>query len=383
MESLEGKKVLFVITKSNWGGAQHYVFELAKFCKMKGATVSVALGGTGEVGAERGELSRKLEEIGISIHFLSSFSRNISARHDLSAYSELRSVIKEVRPDILHLNSSKAGGIGALAGRVENVPRILFTAHGWPQQESRPTIAKILIWLSSWLTVALSHTVIVVSRFDYDRAPVFFSRHKLKLIHNGLPQFPLLPKEVARKKLLPTYYAAQHATWLIMTSELHANKRIDLAIQALAIVLKDFPNTVLVCMHEGEKRKELEELTRKLKISEQVFLVGRIENAREYLYAGDIFLLPSDKEGLPFGLLEAGAASLPVIGTSVGGIPEVIGDDCGILIPPNNVNALNNAISELLTNSEKATRYGSRLHTEVLKKFSEKEMLRATTNLYF
>src|SRR3990167_2305563 len=107
------KKILFVITKSNWGGAQRYVYDLATALHKGQFEVVVAFGGTGEAGAHPGLLAERLKEVGVRTIFIESFTRDIGIFRDVSAFFELLRVIKKERPDVLHLNSSKAGGIGS------------------------------------------------------------------------------------------------------------------------------------------------------------------------------------------------------------------------------------------------------------------------------
>ncbi|MFZ2500762.1 MAG: glycosyltransferase, partial [Minisyncoccia bacterium] len=163
---LANKKVLFVITKSNWGGAQSYVYTLATRLKDTGADVAVVLGGTGEAGSESGLLAERLQEAGIRTLFLKSFMRDISLIREFKALRELIYILKSERPDVVHLNSSKAGGLGAVAARLTGVPRIVFTAHGWPFWEPRNFVAQKLIYFFSWITVMFSHAVITISDYD-------------------------------------------------------------------------------------------------------------------------------------------------------------------------------------------------------------------------
>ncbi len=96
-----------------------------------------------------------------------------------------------------------------------------------------------------------------------------------------------------------------------------------------------------------------------------------------------MFILPSIKEGLPYTLLEAASAGLPLISTYVGGIPEIIEDGKnGLLVPPKNFNALAEAIKKLVANSELRMRF-SEANPELIKeKFSFESMLQKTKSLY-
>ena len=170
MNTIERKKILFVITKSNWGGAQAYVHTLAARLIKEGADAVVVLGGTGEAEAGTGLLAKKLEEDGVRTIYVKNFMRDISIAREFASLSELIQIFKKEKPDVVHLNSSKAGGIGALAGRLAGVQKIVFTSHGLAYDEDRSLFARSLIWLATWATVILSHATIVISSDTYRRA---------------------------------------------------------------------------------------------------------------------------------------------------------------------------------------------------------------------
>ena len=138
------KKVLFVITKSNWGGAQRYVYDLATALPKDQFEVKVIFGGTQEVGGSYGMLDTNLKIKAPEVQriFVPSLIRDISIGKDIKSFFELLRLFKKLRPDIVHLNSSKAGGVGALAARFAGVPKIIFTVHGLPEDEARGVLAR-------------------------------------------------------------------------------------------------------------------------------------------------------------------------------------------------------------------------------------------------
>ena len=105
------QKILLVITKSNWGGAQRYVYDLATNLPRDRFEVIVACGGSGT-------LITRLKESGVRVIPLGKLGRDISLGDDLGSFFSLLRILRTEHPDILHLNSSKAGGLGALAGRI-------------------------------------------------------------------------------------------------------------------------------------------------------------------------------------------------------------------------------------------------------------------------
>ena len=115
-----------------------------------------------------------------------------------------------------------------------------------------------------------------------------------------------------------------------------------------------------------------------LELESNVFMLGHIPNAYQYLKAFDIFLLPSLSEGLPYIALEAGLSNLPIIATAVGGIPEIIDDmKSGILIQPRKSREIKHAIEFYIEHKKVRGEYASAIHEKILKDFSIEKMIKA------
>ncbi|MBI5221571.1 MAG: glycosyltransferase, partial [Candidatus Magasanikbacteria bacterium] len=136
MPSSNKHKILLVVTQAEWGGAQKYVFDLAVNLSADDYQVQVA------VGEPQGkqQLAEKLKMSKITVFPLKHLIRKLSLIQDILAVKELTNLIKQEQPSILHLNSSKAGFLGAIAGRLagKNRPQVVFTAHGWAFMEPLP-----------------------------------------------------------------------------------------------------------------------------------------------------------------------------------------------------------------------------------------------------
>ena len=395
-QEVKKKKILYVVTKSNWGGAQRYVYDLATSLPKARFDAVVALGGTGELG-------QKLTEAGIRVVQMQKLERDIGIIHDVAVFFELIKIFLREKPDIVHLNSSKAGGLGGLAGRLYNasvflssafhVPRstfytrIIFTAHGWAFNEERTIASRFLIRCVSWLTVALSHTTIVVSDYDQNQAErMLFLKHKIIRIHNGIERIKFMAKAGARENLLGEHAAsASKAFWIGTVAELHKNKGIAYAIGAVKKLKEKIPaeKFIYVVIGEGEERTALQNLIQEMHLGNEIFLVGKREEASSLLHAFDIFILPSIKEGLPYVILEAGMAKLPIVGSAVGGIPEIIQDmKSGILVKPRNPEEIALALEFLVINKDKKNEFGNTLKEKVLQDFSLAQMAQKTIGLY-
>lgn len=400
MESENQKqKILFIITKSNFGGAQRYVYDLATNLPKNEFETSVALGGSGI-------LKDKLEAEGITTHTLSGLERDIAFFKEIRAFFNILRLIRITRPNFVHLNSSKAGILGALAVRFYDfflrlstfdfklsTCKVLFTAHGWAFKEKRKPIAKKVIEYLSWLTIALSHKTIVVSKDDKEKVAKFlFIQPKIVLIHNGISSPIFKTREESRKTLSGQIgkEISQKNLWIGSISELHKNKGIEHAVNAFALIKrqevasnKNFGDFSYIIIGEGEERKNLELQIGAEGLGNTVMLAGQYNGASELLKAFDIFLLPSLKEGLPYALLEAGYASLPIIATNVGGISEVIDDmKSGIVIKEKRPKEIADALIFLLSNAEKRKEFGERILETVRKEYTLERMLRETIAVY-
>lgn len=368
------KKIIYAITKSNWGGAQRYVFDLATSIPQNEFEVEVALGGNGL-------LSTKLTAHGIKTISIPELQRDISFMKEIHSFLTLYKIFRQSpRPDIVHLNSSKVGGLGALAARIAGIQHIIFTVHGWPFNEKRSRLWKILAWITSYINAILSTDIIVIASRDFEQAgtmPGILA--KVRFIPNGIKMPEYLTREVARKKL----GLSQNILVIGSIGELTLNKNY-MGLIATATSLWGKHDFKLMVIGDGKDRAKI---TEKIKndpvLDGSILFVGFKEDAYKYLKAYDIFVLPSLKEGLPYVLLEAGVAGLPVVATSVGGIPDIIEDGkTGLLVAPGDATSLKNALQKLLEQREIRERLGHSLQEFVKREFSFKRMFTETRKLY-
>jgi glycosyltransferase involved in cell wall biosynthesis len=371
-------KVLYIITKSNWGGAQRYVFDLATSISKNGYEAIVALGGNGL-------LKEKLESAGIRTISIPNLARDINIFSEIKVFFDLLKILKKEKPAVVHLNSSKIGGLGAFACRFARIKKIIFTAHGWAYKEDRNIISKKILFFLSWLTIIFSHKTIVVSGDDLKNAPNLFVRRKITMIHNGISEIRFQDKTTARKTLTTRQGLAvdKNTVWIGVISELHKNKGLPFVIRAIYQLIKRGYNISFFIIGDGEERFTIEQFIRKLKLENNIFLLGHIDNVSEYLKAFDIFTLTSIKEGLPYAILEAGLAGLPIVATKVGGIPEIINNmESGILVHQKNALEVERALSFLIDFEKKKVDFGNTLKEKVERDFTLEQMVAETVVIY-
>ena len=365
------KKILYIITKATHGGAQKYVFDLAVNLPKAEFEPSVAYG-------TYGMLAEELSRLGIPTQHIPSLGRDIAIIDDIRSFFEILRIIRKVKPDVIHLNSSKAAAVGALAARMARVPKIIFTVHGWPFKEDRNGIARLLVRLISWFTALLSHYVIVVSKTDENMGRrMLWIEGKVRFIELGLAPFQTLAPTSAFRAMFGPLESAklQSSTIRLVTiAELTANKGLRYAIDAVSILRERSIDAIYVIAGNGEERTALQAYAEKIGVGDRVFLPGFVANARQNLSGFDVLVLASIKEGMPYALLEAVLSGIPIVATSAVDKNFGAGLSNIRLVPTKDAVALADAIVEL-----------SKLpHAQEKRSlmFSLREMVQKTVELY-
>lgn len=356
------QKILYLITQSEWGGAQKYVFDLASSLDKNRFTVKVLAGqGTGE-------LFNRLKQASIPYLKLKHTVRAINPLKEILALLELIKIFKQEKPDVIHLNSSKIGFLGSLAAKfVRPKPKVVYTSHGWVFTEplSYP-VKKLYFWLEK-ISSGWKDVIITVCQKDQLIAKKYNFKSKITTIHNSInpDNIIFLSKEKARQKLnLPLT-----KTIIGTIANLYPTKGLGYLIEAAKLLKED--DLIFAVIGEGEERKNLESLIKKYSLENNFHLLGSKTDAHQYLKAFDLYVMPSVKEGLPYAILEAQAAGLKVIATKVGGLPEIVKKES--LVEAKNPQALAEKIKEALLKPDSLNNYDH---------LSWNDFLNITTGLY-
>ena len=419
-------KILYIITQPEMGGAQRYIRDLITSQEAQNFDIELATG--------RGSDQSLLNNLpkNIKIHKLNYLVREISPINDIRAVFELKKIMANSRPDIIHLNSSKASIVGSLASFLYSYHKpsppapppplhayklqatsykLFYTVHGWVFNEPMSGFKKSLYkWLEKF-TAKFKNKIICVSEFDRQTAikeKIAPQPHpaphpsplpkgegelydKLITIHNGIDTEAMnfLTKEEARKILISNFkFQISNSDLIIGTlANFYKTKGLEYLIEAFNILTTSYklPATSyqLIIIGDGELRAELENLIANYGLKDRIILLGKKENAARYLKAFDIYVCSSVKEGFPYSILEAMAAGLPIVSTNVGGIPEMIQNQKnGLLIEPKNPSELATSIKFLIENPELANQLGNQAKITVKEKFSIKKMIEKTFSQY-
>jgi len=330
-----------------------------------------------------GLFTKMLEARRIKTRIIKNLRRSIRPGYDFKAIKEVRNLITEFIPDILFLNSPKAGVIGSLAARKFPLVKVIYRNGGWAFNDPAP-------WLVRWLYIGIEKFtanykdhIIVNNQKEFEDAKRLKIKPRISLekIYNGIlaQKLDFLPRELAREELNKKF-AQDKLTAKTKVVGLIANfygqKGIADLIQA-ATEFKNRADIKVVIIGDGMNRAKFEKMISHLNLEDQVFLTGTLENAYRVLKAFDIFAFPSHKEGFPWAVLEAMAAKLPIIATPVGAIPEMITDqENGLIVPVNRPRILGRKILSLIESDRDRLELGIQAHQTVLFKFSQETMLK-------
>jgi len=374
------KKVLHLVTKSSFGGAQKYVLDLAE--SLQDEYEQLVVYGANSFGGPE-TFKEQLQKLDVMPVFIPSMDRDVSVGKELTSFRTLYGLLKRERPNVLHVNSAKAAGLGALAGRMVGTKKIIYTVHGLALSEDRPLVQKAFIAMFSWITFMLSHRIIFVSHKEFSHVQSWPRVSKKSVvIHNGIQNIEFIKREESRRLLEKKINQSCAGKFLIGgIGELNTNKGMTYLLQALE--QGNLKNTIYVHWGTGELEEGLKEEIQKRGLKDQIFLLGFDVGAKKYLRGLDLFVLPSIKEGLGYVLLEAGQANLPVIASNTGGIPEIIKhQSTGLLVTPKDISGWTQAICDIRSHPEISKELASNLYTHVHENFSLESMVSKTKKVY-
>ncbi|HWE32961.1 MAG TPA: glycosyltransferase family 4 protein [Solirubrobacteraceae bacterium] len=286
----------------------------------------------------------------------------------------VRKHIAEVRPDVVHTHLGQADVVGGIAARSLGVP-VVSTIHTTIWDPSRKTYVKRkLVQLCADRIVAVSDSA---AQSYLERG--FASRDQLTTIRNGIA---VTPEAGSGRELRAQLGWNEDDLVVGMLSALRAVKGHDVAIATFRQLADAFPKLKLLIVGRGGESDRIASATQDL--GGRVAMIGHRLDVMRCFDAFDVCLHPSRAEAFPTTLLEAMAASVPVLATAVGGIPEIISDgETGILVPaPPTADRVASALSELLRDPRRRRALGQAAQRSYERQFTIKPWILATRQVY-
>jgi glycosyltransferase involved in cell wall biosynthesis len=344
------------------GGLFRHVLDIATGQAERGHRVGLIVDSS--TGGERAAaiLTELAPRLALGLHRV-AISRELSFS-DLRALPIISRRIALAAPDVIHGHGAKGAALTRLSRSAPNAIRV-YTPHGGSLVYRPGTVAggfyRSLEWLLKWRTdLLLFESNYAAAAF---RAEVGHPPGLVRVVHNG----------VAEREFEPIRQTAD-ATDIVALGELRPVKGFDVLIEALAMLKASGRRVNATIAGEGPSDEELKRQAQRLGIADQIRFVGH-RVARDAFAMGRILVVSSRAESLPYVVLEAAAAGVPMISTRVGGISEIFGPKAAHLIAPEDAGALADAIKTAVDAPERVRRVAEAVKARVRHDFSVTAMV--------
>ena len=327
------------------------------------------------------------EREGARTLFVPTLGQPVRPQADARALARLGAIARELRPHVVHTHMAKAGFLGRSAALLAVRPRplIVHTYHGHvlegyfgrAKTGMYRSLERILARRSDCLVGVSQATVNDLSRLGI--AP----RDRFRVIPLGLDLEQLgrvgpRPGGPLRKELgVPEDEAL--ATYVGRVVPI---KRLDVLLRAVAVARQQRAPVHLAVVGDGELRPALARLAADLGISSRVHFLGYRRDLARIAEGSDLYALSSDNEGTPVSLIEGAAAGRPAVATRVGGVPEVVTPETGILTRPDDEHELGRALVRLADDRALRRGLGENARRHVLGRYSAERLLADIGALY-
>lgn len=373
-------RVLRIIARLNIGGpAIHVALLTSGLNDSQFSSKLVA----GHVGFAEGDMSYVAAEYGVEPVYVNGLGRELSIFSDMWAFISLVRLMLIERPHIVHTHTAKAGLLGRLAAYLCGVPIIVHTFHGHVfRGYFGSSKTRLFLWLER-LAARFSTLIVTVSDLLRDELVRFgiAAPDKIAVVPLGLA----LDKLAAMKRNTGTFrleLGYDSTVRLIgIVGRLVPIKNHRLFLNAAHLLLVEEPNARFVIVGDGEERDALQEVAESLGILDYVRFVGWRQDLEAIYSDLDILVLTSINEGTPVSLIEAMAAGVPIVATSVGGVPDLLDKGTlGHLVEPGNARQLADAMMDVLRENIEVRTTMARQRS--LEQHDAQRLIRDTRELY-
>ena len=358
-------KVLLVITSLGVGGAEKVVTSLADQLVDLGHEVVIAYL-TGDALTVPKHDCIRLVNLKVN-----------SARGLGSGYLQLRKIIKEFKPDVVHSHLVHANILCRMLRPTIAIPRLISSAHN-TNEEGR--FRMLAYRLTDQLTdISTNVSDEAVEAFIEQNA---VKSERILTVHNGISTTEFVFSESARNEIRTELEILEGDKLLLAVGRLNEQKDYPNLLSAIKILSKMHQNITLAIAGHGPHLQALQKQTIKLGINNKVRFLGIRKDIPSLMSAADVFVLPSAWEGFGLVVAEAMACNRVVVATDCGGVKEVVGD-AGFLVPPKDSVALANALERALNlNDDESIQLGKEARKRVLEHYSLTAATEKWINLY-
>jgi glycosyltransferase involved in cell wall biosynthesis len=344
------------------GGIFRHIMDLANGQADRGHHVGIIADSL--TGGERAEAALKeiAPRLKLGVHRLAI--RREPFPTDVLVWAHFMRLIKRLKPDVLHGHGAKAGAFIRLKSRSKETIRV-YTPHGGSLHYPLNTLKGALYSRLERALMNSTDLFLFESAFARDtyQRTIGVPAGLVRCVFNG----------VTADEFDPVVTAAD-ATDVVYVGEFRNIKGADLLIDAVARLRADGKPLTLTLGGDGEELEKLKAQIQKLGLSETVRFLGHVK-ARHAFSKGRLLVVPSRGDSMPYVVIEAAAAGIPMVAANVGGIPEIFGEHTEALFAPNIVGAMADAIETALDDPEAAAARAKSLRERIFLHFSQKAMV--------
>lgn len=315
---------------------------------------------------------------------IKSVAMDMSSPLDWREIMRLSSVLRRERIDIVHCHMAIASACASPIARLSRVPVLIETAHGreiWREGKR----FRGSFWVDRQVG-RLTDRFIAVSEAvarhltENKRIPI----HKITVIRNGRDLSQYQPANCAQaREARVELLLEQDAPVILMLARFSIEKGHRLLIESVRQLISRWPQLIVLLAGDGPLEDEIKAQCAHFGLANNVRFLGYRSDTQNLLAAADIVVLPSRIEGLPLVAVEALASGRAVVGTAVGGTPEVVIDgDTGLVVPPEDPIRFGEALESLLCDPERRMHMGTRGRKLVEERFDVRSQVESTTALY-
>ncbi len=384
-------KVLRIINRFNIGGITYNVSYLSKYLEPDYETLLV--GGPEEEGEDSSLYIP--QGLGLKPRVLHEFQREINLKSDYKAYKEIKKIIKEFKPDIVHTHASKAGAIGRLAAIDCNVPVIIHTFHGHVFHSYFGKLKTAFYkTIERYLAKHSTAIVAISNKQKQELSEVFHiaPKDKIHVVPLGFDLSKFTKnKEQNRKEFREKYNLQEGQLAIGIIGRLAPIKNHSLFIESIAYLKQNgITNFKGFIIGDGDTRDVITEYCRMNNVSwsnnptdeVDVIFTSWITNVEWALHGLDIVTLTSLNEGTPVSIIEAQAAGKFVVSTNVGGIEDVLHPECGFLSEISDKNGFFSNLLNACTNVSILSNSSEKGEKWALEKYSYTRLVSDMRQLY-
>ena len=345
------------------GGIFRHILDLANGQAERGHHVGIiadSLTGGERAGAALKEIAPRLK---LGVHRLAIHREPFPT--DILVWAHFMRLIRGLKPDVLHGHGAKAGVFIRLKPRSPDTIRV-YTPHGGSLHYPLNTLKGALYSRLERALMNSTDLFLFESAFARDtyQRTIGTPKGLVRCVFNG----------VTADEFDPVAKAAD-ATDIVYVGEFRHIKGTDLLIDAVARLRADGKRVTLTLAGDGEELESLKAQIQKLGLAETVRFIGHVK-ARYGFSKGRVLVVPSRGDSMPYVVIEAAAAGIPMVAANVGGIPEIFGSDhTDALFAPNIVGAMADAIETALEDPDGAQLRARSLRERIFQHFSQKAMV--------